>query len=103
MALRPLDNAGAIARPEPVSLEDSGLAASGAFAPRTGETPGDLLLLFGGSAGKYYHDQSGWHRSGSARDVGTTTFLEPGSGFTIRKSPKRGATVFWQQAATYPE
>ena len=104
------DNFVALARPSAISLDDSGLAASGAF--RTSPSPlnpTDELLVFDNSVpGKnksasavYYLLESGWFRvGGSSTPAGTHPVLAPSAAIIIRKSTAPLGVV-WNHPSSY--
>jgi uncharacterized protein (TIGR02597 family) len=107
------DNPVALPRPIPVSLQDSGLIASGAFAASTNSlVPTDVLLVFDNSvvgknksaAATYFYFNNGWRRFGQpvSQDFGSTPVFGPGYGVVIRKAVSAtGNTALWSHAATY--
>lgn len=104
------DNIVALPRPVSVSLNDSGLIESGAFA--TSPSPGnrvDELLVFNNAlaqknksaAGTYYHWNGGWRKVGSgSSDVGADLVFTPGMGVLIRKGAGPGLPL-WVNAPNY--
>lgn len=99
-----------LARPIAVSLNDSGLVSSGAFAssPLPG-TRTDELLTFDNSvvaknkssSAVYYYWSSAWRRVGAgSTDVGSTQVFLPGSGVIIRKGTNNASPI-WTNAPTY--
>ena len=109
------DNAVAIQRPIPVSLNDSGLIASGAFVASnpTGPRTGDELLVFDNSASIinksasaiYFYRSGAWRKVGAANasdDFGATIVFGPTSGVIIRKATSAGgASANWSNTPTY--
>jgi uncharacterized protein (TIGR02597 family) len=103
------DNMFSLMRPVPVSLNDTGLIASGAF--RTSPFPGqrvDELLVFNNAAtaknksasGTYYHYNGAWRKLGSgAADVGADAVFVPGTGVILRAGP--GGPAFWLNDPNY--
>ncbi len=104
------DNAVALVRPIPVTLNDSGLVSSGAFTASSGFTVGDQLLVFDNTVAGfnkaatavYTYVNSTWQKSGSTTDAGTEAVFTPGTGVIIRKqTTSAGATVTWTNPSTY--
>jgi uncharacterized protein (TIGR02597 family) len=91
----PQDNSVSLMRPTPVSLNNSGLISSGAFAPSP--LPGsrtDELLTFDNSvtnrnkssSSVFYYWSNAWRQVGAGTtDVGTNAPLGSGAGVIIRK------------------
>ncbi|MDB6059351.1 MAG: hypothetical protein JWO95_3195 [Verrucomicrobiales bacterium] len=106
----PQDNYVALARPVPVSLNDSGLIASGAFV--TSPLPGnrtDELQVFDNtvvqknksSSAIYYYWSNAWRRVGAGTtDVGADQVFTPGAGMVIRKATNN-ATTTWINSPTW--
>jgi len=105
------DNVVALTRSVPVSLDDSGLVASGAFTPSTSSLAHkDELLTFDNTttnfnksaAGLYYYSNSGWRKFGTPATVsfGASNVFVPGTGFIIRKATGASAPV-WVNPPTY--
>jgi uncharacterized protein (TIGR02597 family) len=97
-------------RPVAMSLDDSGLISSGAFAasPLPGSRT-DELFTFDNSivaknksaAAVYYYWNSAWRRVGAGNTVvGNTTVFAPGSGVIIRKGTNIASPV-WTNAPNY--
>jgi len=99
-----------ITRPIPVSLDDSGLISSGAFAPSP--LPGsrtDELFTFDNSAvaknksssAVYFYWNSAWRRVGAGSSVfGATQVFMPGTGVIIRKGTNIDSPI-WTNTPTY--
>jgi uncharacterized protein (TIGR02597 family) len=105
------DNLLAITRPVSVSLNDSGLLASGAITPSTSAlSPTDLLITFDNAttnfnksaAATYFYFNSGWRKVTAPLTInfGTSNIFTPGSGFVVRKASGSTAPV-WTHSATY--
>jgi len=104
------DNAAALPRPVPVTLTESALFESGAFA--ASPTPGnrtDELLTFDNTitginksaSSTYYYWNGAWRRVGAGTaDVGTDVAFAPGTGVIIRKNTGSG-TALWLKPPTY--
>lgn len=99
-----------ITRPIAVSLDDSGLISSGAFAPSP--LPGsrtDELFTFDNltvaknksSSAVYFYWNNAWRRVGAGSAVfGATQVFMPGTGIIIRKGTN-SASPIWTNAPTY--
>lgn len=104
------DNILALPRPVSVSLNDSGLVASGAFRESlTAGTRTDELYVYDNStpminrspSAIYYYRNGGWRKVGAGNaDVGAETVFTPGSGFIIR-SASGLSTDRWNNPASY--
>ncbi|MGZ5567542.1 MAG: TIGR02597 family protein, partial [Limisphaerales bacterium] len=101
------DNSVGLIRASAVTLNNSGLISSGAFAasPLPG-TRTDELLTFDNtvaqknksSSAVYYYWNSGWRRVGSgSADFGAAQVFTPGAGFIIRKATN-ATSVVWTNA-----
>ncbi|MGH8045627.1 MAG: TIGR02597 family protein [Chthoniobacterales bacterium] len=106
------DNFVALARPVPVSLDNSGLITSGAFSSSPNNLARtDELLFFDNIAAKtgksasavYFYAGGMWRKVGSGNtNVGATNVFMPGTGVVIRKnSTVGGATAIWSNTPTY--
>ncbi len=107
------DNPVAIARPIPVTLADSGLISSGAFATSTSPLNlADTLLVFDNTTSSrnkaasatYYYYNNAWRKFGAdaSQDFGNTVVFSPGTGVQIRKAATAGgATSIWINSPTY--
>jgi uncharacterized protein (TIGR02597 family) len=110
------DNYVALVRPVAVTLDDSGLIASGAFSPSA--SPGtriDELLVFDNttnrqnkaSSGTYYYFTNAtvqaWRKVGSGTtNQGSVAIFTPGTGVILRKSASgAGAETIWVNTKTY--
>lgn len=101
------DNSVGLIRASAVTLNDSGLVSSGAFAesPFPGTRSDELLTFDNNVAQKnksssaiYYYWNNGWRRVGDGTtDFGDTQVLTPGSGFIIRKASNE-TSVIWTNA-----
>jgi uncharacterized protein (TIGR02597 family) len=99
-----------LARPVTVTLDDSGLISSGAFAPSPlpGSRTDELLTFDNTSVAKnksssavYYYWNSAWRRVGAGTTiVGSTPVFVPGSGVIIRKGTNIAAPI-WTNAPNY--
>ncbi|MDB6056877.1 MAG: hypothetical protein JWO95_721 [Verrucomicrobiales bacterium] len=101
------DNFVALTRPFSVSLDDSGLISSGAFA--SSPLPGnrvDELLQFDNTAttknksaaGVYYYWSGAWRQVGAgSSNVGPVQAFTPGAGVIIRKGTNASGTVWTNQ------
>ncbi len=105
------DNFVSMPRPLDLSLNDSGLIASGAFVPSTSTTlRKDELLVFDNAATNvnksaastffYFTGSSSWRKVGLTNDYGTSNIFQPGSGFIIRKAASAVIPV-WTNSPTY--
>lgn len=104
------DNFLALPRPFPISLDDSGLISSGAFA--SSPTPGnrtDELLTFDNTAtgqnksasATYFYWNGGWRCVGSgATIVGANQVFLPGAGVVIRKGANNNSSL-WMNSTSY--
>ncbi len=100
----------AIARPIPVSLDDSGLFSSGAFAasPLPGSRTDELFTFDNSVVAKnksssaiYFYWNSAWRRVGAGSAVfGDTQVFMPGTGVIIRKGTNI-VTPIWTNTPTY--
>lgn len=99
------DNYAALAYPQPVTLRNTGLGGSAAFATSTdAANPADQLLMFDPAqtginrlpAATYFYFNSGWRKSGASigTDFSDTVTLTPGSGFIVRRAAT-GSTGGW--------
>jgi uncharacterized protein (TIGR02597 family) len=107
------DNAVAITRPVPVSLNDSGLISSGAFTPSASPAVRkDELLVFDNTVAAknkaasaiYYYYNNGWRKVGQAAstDFGATLVFGPDTGIQIRKAASgTGQASNWTNTPTY--
>jgi uncharacterized protein (TIGR02597 family) len=104
------DNPIALARPIPVTLNDSGLLESGAFTPGVNLfNRGDEILVFDNSvvaknksAAAIYYRLDTWRRWGFSGDFGNTPVFAPGTGVVIRKvQAPGGPTYFWVNTPDY--
>jgi uncharacterized protein (TIGR02597 family) len=106
------DNYVALARPVAVSLDNSGLISSGAFATSPNNLARtDELLVFDNAAIKtnksasavYFHAGGMWRKVGSGNtNMGATNVFAPGTGVVIRKnSTPGGATAIWSNSPNY--
>jgi uncharacterized protein (TIGR02597 family) len=98
------DNFIGLTWPAPLTLNNSQLISSGAFAPSP--VPGartDELLTFDNatalknksSTAVFYYWSNGWRRVGSgSTDVGDTAVFQPGTGVIIRKATNSPAAVW---------
>ncbi|RKX34397.1 MAG: hypothetical protein DRP71_07265 [Verrucomicrobia bacterium] len=101
----PQDNLLSLTRPLDVSLDDSGLAGSGAFETTTdsGQIK-DRVVLYAGGPGQnrvptdaYFYLNGGWRKEGDdpATDHGSVV-IKAGQGFVIRKAEQAGDPVeYW--------
>jgi uncharacterized protein (TIGR02597 family) len=98
----------ALPRATPVSLDGSGLIASGAFVPSSSSiSHQDELLAFDNSTTNfnkspsdlYYYLNSAWRKFGtpSTIDVGASDVFLPGRGFVIRKAAGTNAPAWVNQ------
>jgi uncharacterized protein (TIGR02597 family) len=105
------DNFVSMPRPLDLSLNDSGLIASGAFVPSTSTTlRKDELLIFDNSATNvnksaastfyYFTGSSSWRKVGLTNDYGSSNIFQPGAGFIIRKAASAVLPV-WTNSPTY--
>ena len=108
------DNFIAMPRPLELSLNDSGLIASGAFVPSTGTsipTRKDELYVYDNSltnlqksAGNPYYylsTDSTWRKvGGTSTNYATSNIFQPGAGYFIRKAAAVVAPV-WTNSPTY--
>ncbi len=111
------DNFTANPFPVTLSLAESRLFESGAFAPTPNiDSPQDLLLVFNGtetgansqpSAIYFYSTDSanlgvGWFNAGTyAGPLDTSKLLVPGRAFIVRKAPGAVSAVAWKADPTY--
>ena len=107
------DNPVAVLRPIPVTLNDSGLISSGAFAPTTSVAlRTDELLVFDNTvtgtnksaSATYFYYNGAWRKFGSslALDFGSTVVFSPNTAVQIRKaSSATGASIVWTNSPTY--
>lgn len=107
------DNPVALTRPVPVTLNDSGLAASGAFlASASAVLRNDLVLVTDNTAAGvnraastfYIYYNAGWRKLGQplTLDFGSDLVFDSSKSVTIRTAPSAdGATRRWINAATY--
>ncbi len=110
---RAQDNPVALARPVPVTLAESNLISSGAFAVTTNWVmPKDLLLVFDNTVrvinksatGTYYYFNNGWRKIGHAPtvDFSNDPVFSANYGVIIRKAASgTGNSATWSHAATY--
>jgi uncharacterized protein (TIGR02597 family) len=105
------DNFVAVMRPTPMSLNESGLIASGAFRASSGFTTSDQLFVFDNTvaqlnkaaAASYTYSNGAWRRFGVTGDAGADIVFTPGAGVIIRKARNSsGATSVWTSPATLP-
>jgi uncharacterized protein (TIGR02597 family) len=104
------DNAVALARPVAVSLDDSGLVSSGAFAasPLPGSRTDELQMFDNTVAQKnksssaiYYYWSGAWRKVGAGNtDVGSDQVFRPGTGVVIRKATNNAAAT-WINSPTW--
>lgn len=104
------DNYVALPRPVAVSLNDSGLITSGAFAEST--VPGnrtDELQIFDNTVAQknksssaiYYYWSGAWRKVGAGtNDVGADQVFTPGAGIVIRKATNN-ASATWINSPTW--
>ncbi|WP_175414796.1 TIGR02597 family protein [Nibricoccus aquaticus] len=107
------DNPVALLRPVPVTLDDSGLAASGAFSASSSPLNlSDILLVFDNtvaaknksSSATYYYYNGAWRKFGAdaSQNFGSTVVFGPGTGVQIRKATSStGSASIWTNSATY--
>ena len=107
------DNVLALSRPVPVSLNDSGLVASGAFAASPNALARtDLLMVTDNTVPGlnkaasifYIYYNSGWRKLGQplSADFGSDVVFDSSKSVSIRKGPSLdGAKRYWINAATY--
>jgi uncharacterized protein (TIGR02597 family) len=104
------DNCIALQRPVPISLNDSGLISSGAFAasPLPGSRTDEMLTFDNSVAARnksssqaYYFWNGAWRQVGNgSTDVGTNLIFQPGTGVIIRKGTNSVSPV-WTNAPTW--
>ena len=105
------DNFISMPRPLDLSLNDSGLIASGAFVPSTSTSARkDELLIYDNSSTNvnksasatyfYFSPSSSWRKVGLTNDYGSSNIFQPGAGFIIRKFAAAVAPV-WTNSPTY--
>jgi uncharacterized protein (TIGR02597 family) len=104
------DNAVALARPVIVSLNDSGLINSGAFAasPLPGSRTDELQVFDNtvvqknkSSSAIYYYWSGAWRKVGAGTtDVGSDQIFTPGTGMVIRKGTNNAAAT-WVNLPTW--
>jgi uncharacterized protein (TIGR02597 family) len=104
------DNAIGLIRPVALSLNNSGLIASGAFqaSPLPGNRTDELLVFDNSVASRnksaaavYYYWTNAWRQVGlGSTDVGASPVLVPGGGFIIRKATN-GVSPVWTNAPNY--
>lgn len=107
------DNAVALPRPIPVSLNDSGLIGSGAFAASSSPfSLADMVLVFDNAtaaknkaaSATYFYFNNAWRKVGAnlTQDFGATQVFGPTAGIIIRKSVSAsGASSTWINSPTY--
>ena len=107
------DNAVAITRPVPVSLDDSGLIASHAFSasPSVAQRTDELLVFDNTSSANnksasatYFYYNGAWRKFGAdlTQDFGSTLVFTPDTAVIIRKaSTANAATSIWTNSPTY--
>lgn len=107
------DNAISLIRPIPVTLNQSGLISSGAFAASL--SPGartDELLVYDNTvaaknkaaSARYFYYNNAWRKVGEdlSLDFGSTVVFGPGTGVQIRKgTTPSGASAVWTNTASY--
>ncbi|MDB6056881.1 MAG: Immunoglobulin I-set domain protein [Verrucomicrobiales bacterium] len=105
------DNYVSLARPLPVTLNDSGLISSGAFA--TSPLPGnrtDELLYFDNTVGArnksatavYYYWSNAWRQVGvGTSDVGSSPVFGAGSAAIVRKATNNVPSLLWTNAPNW--
>ncbi len=110
---RAQDNPVALARPVPVTLAESNLIGSGAFAVTTNWVmPTDLLLVFDNTTrvinksatGTYYYFNNGWRKIGHppTADFSNDAVFSANYGVIIRKAATgTGSSATWANAPTY--
>jgi len=107
LAATPQDNSVGLMRASVVTLNNSGLIGSGAFAasPLPGTRTDELLTFDNSIAQKnkssgaiYYYWNNAWRRVGAgSTDFGDASVFTPGAGFIIRKATN-SASVVWTNA-----
>lgn len=109
----PQDNFVALARPLPVTLNDSGLIASGAFqASASALSRSDLVMVTDNGAGGlnpapsayYIYYNAGWRKLGQplTADFGADVIFDVSKSVAIRLAPSSdGAARVWVNPATY--
>jgi uncharacterized protein (TIGR02597 family) len=107
------DNAIALTRPVPVSLNDSGLISSSAFTPSSSPAlRKDELLVFDNTvvaknkaaSAIYYYYNNGWRKVGqsASADFGATIVFGPDTGVQIRKAASgTGQASNWTHTPAY--
>jgi uncharacterized protein (TIGR02597 family) len=106
------DNPLSFLRPVPVTLNQSGLVTSGAFASSDSTfNRRDELFVYGRTTGfnpaasaTYFFHNNGWRKVGQpiTEDFGDD-LIDVGSGFIVRKAATAGGvTHFWTHDKTYP-
>ncbi|MEO6567318.1 MAG: TIGR02597 family protein [Opitutaceae bacterium] len=107
------DNPIALTRPVPVTLNDSGLAASGAFiASATALSRADLLMVTDNTvqginkaaSAIYIYQNSAWRKLGQPlnQDFGADVVFDSAKSVSIRSAPSSdGASRFWINPANY--
>ncbi|MEO7414240.1 MAG: TIGR02597 family protein [Opitutaceae bacterium] len=107
------DNLIALTRPVPVTLNDSGLAASGAFiASATALSRADLLMVTDNTvqginkaaSAFYIYQDSAWRKLGQPlnQDFGADVVFDSAKSVAIRAAPTSdGATRLWINSASY--
>lgn len=109
------DNIIGLQRPIEMTLDESGLVSSGAFATTTdSSSPTDVLLVFDNSVAKknrtsddatqFYYFNGAWRKVGEpdTSDFGDTQVFTPGTGFIIRKATALSVSEqVWSNSANY--
>jgi uncharacterized protein (TIGR02597 family) len=104
------DNSVAVARPLPMSLDESGLVSSGSFnaSPLPGSRTDELLAFDNTVSSRnksasaiYYYWNGAWRQvGGGTNNVGTNQAFGGGAAAIIRKGTN-GASVVWTNAPNY--
>ena len=107
------DNAVAVVRPVPTSLNESGLISSGAFSPSTSPlVRSDELLVVDNTvpginkaaSASYYYYNGAWRKAGAnaTQDFGAAIVFSPSTAVQIRKAASAtGASSIWVNPVTY--
>jgi uncharacterized protein (TIGR02597 family) len=103
------DNFVSLARPMPVSLDDSGLISSGAFSPSPSLlSRTDELLVFDNTlaaknksaSATYFYWNGAWREQSNPSNLGAVQVFTPGTAVIIRKAASAVAPPVWINTPT---